>query len=91
MIAPQNFNLILKKYFNNNLKTLTKINKLCQKNEFAYYYEIEAFLNRGRNQVTIILNKLEGDLLITRDNHRPQKIFITSTGIKLLEKIKSYF
>ena len=91
MIPPQNFNRILKKYFNNNLKTLTKINKLCQEKEFAYYHEIEAFLNRGKNQITTILNKLERDFLITRDKHRPQKIFITSTGKELLDKIRSFF
>ncbi len=91
MIAPQNFNSILKKYLNNNLRTLNKINKLCQEKEYAYYHEIEEFLNRGRNQVTTILNKLEADSLITRDNHRPQKIFMTSTGKQLLEKIQSFF
>jgi len=92
MITNQNLNFILKKYFNNNLKTLTKINKLCRDKEFAYYHEIEQFLNRERNQVSTILHKLEADNLITRDKrHRPQKIFMTSSGRKLLEKIKSFF
>lgn len=56
--------LLVKKYFNNNLKALAKIIKLSEQNKFTYYYEIERYLNRERNQVSTILSKLEKDNLI---------------------------
>jgi Mn-dependent DtxR family transcriptional regulator len=91
MITTQDLNFILKKYFNNNLKVLTKISKLTQEQNFAYYHQIEKFLNRGRNQISNILAILEKDNLIERDkSHRPQKIFLTRTGRELLERIKSF-
>lgn len=81
-------NLLLKKYLNNNLKTLAKIHKLSKEKGYAYYSEIEEYLNRGRNQVSTILSKLENDNLISREkNHRPQKIFLTHKGEKLIQTI----
>lgn len=81
-------NSLIKKFINNNLKALVKIQKLCEKNGFTYYSEVEAYLNRGRNQVSSILGKLEADNLIQRDKkNRPQKIYITKTGEKLLKHI----
>ena len=63
-------NLLMKKYLNNNLKTLAKIHKLTKEKGFAYYSEIEAYLNRGRNQISTILAKLETDNLIHREKDR---------------------
>jgi len=86
MVQP--ITLLVKKYFNNNLKALAKIIKLSKQNGFAYYHEIKKYLNRERNQVSTILGKLENDNLITRDkDHRPQKIFPTLAGKELLKKI----
>ena len=51
--------LLVKKYFNNNLKVLAKIIRLSEQNGFAYYHEIENYLNRERNHVSTILSKLE--------------------------------
>jgi len=82
-------NSLIKKFINNNLKVLVKIRELCdEKKGFAYYSEIENYLNRGRNQISSILGKLEHDNLITREKIvRPQKISISSTGEKLLKTI----
>jgi len=81
-------NLLLKKYLNNNLKTLAKIHKLSKEKGYAYYSEIEDYLNRGRNQVSTILSKLETDDLIRREKeNRPQRIFITSRGRNLIQAI----
>ena len=81
-------NILLKKYLNNNLKTLAKIRKLSKEKGYAYYSEIEEYLNRGRNQVSTILFKLEKDNIIRREKyHRPQKIFLTSIGKKLIQTI----
>ncbi len=92
MINKQNIVSIVKKYCNNNLKTLAKISSLTHEHGFAYYRQIEEFLNRGKNQISNILAILEHDNLITRDkSHRPQKIFLTSTGKEVMEKIKSFF
>lgn len=74
---------ILRKYYNNGLKALVYLNR--QKG-VAYYSDIESFLNRGRNQVSTILSKLENDNLIRREKkQRPQKIFLTPTGEELLQ------
>ncbi len=74
--------------FNNNLRTLVKIQKLSHDKGFAHYHEIEHYLNRGRNQISTILKKLENDLLITGDkNHRPQRIFLTLLGKQVIEAI----
>ena len=80
---------LVKKYLNNNLRVLAKIQKLSKKNNgYAYYHEIEAYLNRGRNQISSILKKLEIDDLIRREKEkRPQKIFLTSSGEELLKTI----
>lgn len=84
----QEINFLMKKYLTNNLKTLAKIYNLTQVKEFVYYHEIEEYLNRGRNQVSTLLSKLEDDKLIMREkNHRPQKIYLTSLGKQLVESI----
>ena len=80
--------LLLKKYLNNNLKTLAKIHNLSKEKGYAYYSEIEEYLNRGRNQISTIFSKLEKDNVIQREkDHRPQKIILTSIGKKLIQKI----
>jgi len=74
-------NLIFKKYFNNNLQVLAKVYQLNKEKGFAYYSDIEDFLNRGSNQISAILGKLERDNLIKRERKvRPQKIFIQCAG-----------
>lgn len=84
----QDINFLVKKYINNNLKVLAKIYKLFQGKGFAFYQEIEEYLNRGRNQVSSILLKLDTDNLIIREkNHRPQKICLTPLGKQLMERI----
>jgi len=81
-------NLLLKKYLNYNLRTLLKIHRLGKKQGFIYYSEIEEYLNRGRNQVSTILSKLEADNLISREkDHHPQKIKLTNTGKELIKMI----
>lgn len=81
-------NSLVKKYLNNNLRVLAKIHKLSKKNSTVFYSEIEGFLNRGRNQVSSILKKLELDELIKRNKKiRPQQIKLTSTGIELIKSI----
>ena len=82
---------LVKKYLNNNLKVLVKIQKLSKKNNgYAYYHEIEAYLNRGRNQVSAILTKLENDRTIRREKERrPQKIILTDSGEQLLKTIRT--
>lgn len=84
----QDINFLVKKYINNNLKTLAKIYNLIKERGFAYYSEIEKYLNRGRNQVSSILLKLDTDNLIIREkDHRPQKIYLTPLGKQLMEYI----
>lgn len=84
----QSIYFLVKKYLNNNLRTLVRIQKVSQKKGFAYYHEIEQYLNRGRNQISTILKKLENDLLITRvKDHRPQKIDLTLLGKQVIEAI----
>jgi len=82
-------NSLVRKFINNNLRVLVKIRELCdEKKGFAYYSEIENYLNRGRNQISSILGKLERDNLIKREKKvRPQKIYISNTGAKLLKTI----
>lgn len=76
---------LLRKYFNNGLRTLIQVKNLNERKGVAYYSEIETCLNRGRNQVSTILSKLEFDNLIRREkNIRPQKIFLTPLGEELL-------
>ena len=83
-------NLLLKEYLNNNFKTLAKIHKLSKEKGYAYYSEIEEYLNRGRNQISTILLKLEEDNLIRREkNHRPQKIYLTLAGKELIQVVLS--
>lgn len=79
---------ILRKYFNNGLRTLIRIQYLSKQKGSAYYPEVEQHLNRGRNQVSTILSKLEKDNLVWRKKHkRPQKIFLTPAGEELLQII----
>ena len=66
---------LIKKYLNNNLRVLAKIQKLIRKNNSVYYSDIEFYLNRGRNQVSAILAKLEGDNLIKREKKKDPKRF----------------
>ena len=81
-------NLLLKEYLNNNFKTLAKIHKLSKEKGYAYYSEIEEYLDRGRNQVSTILSTLEKDDTIRREkDHRHQKIFLTPTGEKLIHTV----
>ncbi|KKL65733.1 hypothetical protein LCGC14_2152070 [marine sediment metagenome] len=81
-------NPLVKKYLKNNLRVLAMIYKLSKRNGFTYYSEIETYLNRGRNQVSFILAKLEVDKLIRRErDKRPQKIILTNTGEELLKTI----
>jgi Mn-dependent DtxR family transcriptional regulator len=81
---------LVKKYLNNNLRVLAQIDKLSRKNNSVFYSDIETYLNRGRNQVTSILTKLENDNLIKREKEkRPQKINLTSSGKQLLVNIRA--
>jgi Mn-dependent DtxR family transcriptional regulator len=81
---------LVKKYLNNNLRVLAQIDKLSWKNNSVYYSDIESYLNRGRNQVSAILTKLENDKLIKREKkRRPQKIILTDSGKQLLKTIRN--
>ncbi|MHA2036856.1 MAG: winged helix DNA-binding protein, partial [Promethearchaeota archaeon] len=74
---------------NSNLKVLAQIDKLITKNNSAYYSDIESYLNRGRNQISAILTKLENDDLIQRiKEKRPQRIMLTESGRELLKTIR---
>ena len=79
---------LVKKYLNNNLRVLSRIYKLSKGDETVFYSDIESYLNRGKNQISLILSKLESDDLISRNKeNRPQKIVLTSMGKKLMEAI----
>ncbi len=83
-----NIVLLVKKYLNNNVRVLNRIYKLSKGNETVYYSDIESYLKRGKNQVSLILSKLESDGLISRNKvNRPQKIILTSMGEKVMEAI----
>ena len=83
-----NIVLLVKKYLNNNVRVLSKIYKLSKGKETVYYSDIESYLNRGKNQISLILSKLESDNLISRNKeNRPQKIVLTSMGENLMEAI----
>ena len=81
-------NYLLKKYFNNNLRVLAKIQKLSEQNGHALFQEIEVYLNRSKNHISNVLSKLENDNIIRREKKkRPQKIYLTEIGQELLNVI----
>ncbi len=87
-----NIVLLVKKYLNNKVRVLNKIYKLSKGNETVYYSDIESYLNRGKNQISLILSKLESYNLISRNKeNRPQKIVLTSMGKKLMETILTFY
>ena len=81
-------NSLFKKYWNNNLRVLAKIQKLSKQNGHALFQEIEVYLNRSKNHISNVLSKLENDNIIRREkNKRPQRIYLTEIGQKLLSEI----
>ena len=81
-------NSLVKKYINNNLRVLAKIDKMSKQGKEIYFSDIESYLNRERNQISNVLKRLENEDLIRREKKkRFQRLIITENGKQLLKTI----
>lgn len=54
---------------------------LSYRKGFAFFKDLQKYLDKSKSQISVALKKLENNKLISRNNTRPQKILITKKGI----------